>query len=252
MDYNQQKPKFTPVHSSAENMSFGIRLHVFGDFACFTRPEMKAERCSYDTITPSAARGLLEAIYWKPQIRWAVDKIHVLRPIKFTSIRRNELGGKMSLDSAASAMKDPTKWIGTYIEEDRQQRGALILRDVGYVLEAHIEIVRERCDQTPDTSDVDLNAKHVSIFTRRAEAGQCFHQPCFGNREFSASFELLQPTQALPASTLIEKNRDLGFMLHDCTYRPSKKAGDNPVITPKFFHAVMLDGCIKVPAFNKK
>src|ERR1044071_5462188 len=120
-------------------MGYGIAIRVRGDFACFTRPEMKVERVSYDVITPSAARGILEAIYWKPEIRWVIDRLHVLKPIRFTNIRRNEVGCKVSADSAAGAMKSGRGRLGLYIEEERQQRAATVLRDVEYAIEAHFD-----------------------------------------------------------------------------------------------------------------
>jgi len=126
-------------------MSFGIRLHIWGERACFTRPEMKVERVSYDVITPSAARGILEAIHWKPAIRWAVDRIHVLRPIRFESIRRNEVGNKLSPTNVRKAMKaGSTAGLATYVDEERQQRASTVLRDVAYVIEAHFELTERR------------------------------------------------------------------------------------------------------------
>jgi CRISPR-associated protein Cas5d len=122
-------------------MAYGIRLHCWGDFALFTRPEMKVERVSYDVITPSAARGVVEAFYWKPEIRWVVDRLHVLRPVRFTSQRRNEVGAKIPANAAAKAMRDGRGNLGLYVEEERQQRAALLLRDVAYLIEAHFEIV---------------------------------------------------------------------------------------------------------------
>ena len=125
-------------------MSFGIKLHLSGDFACFTRPEMKVERVSYDVITPSAARGILEAIYWKPQIRWIIDRIHILKPIRFTNLRRNEVGAKASTPSAAAMKGETVAAVGILIEEARQQRAATLLRDVAYLIEAHFEILDHR------------------------------------------------------------------------------------------------------------
>ena len=122
-------------------MSYGIRLEVWGSYACFTRPEMKVERVSYDVITPSAARSILEAIYWKPQIRWHVRRLHVLAPIQFTNIRRNEVASKISARTAATAMKAGSGNLGLNIEEDRQQRAALVLKDVRYGIEADFEVL---------------------------------------------------------------------------------------------------------------
>lgn len=152
-------------------MTYGIRLLVWGERACFTRPEMKVERVSYDVITPSAARGILEAIHWKPAIRWHIDRIHVLKPVRFESIRRNEVGGKLSPASVVKAMKAAsTASLATYVDEDRQQRAATVLRDVRYLIEAHFELTGRA---GPD----DSVGKHLDIFNRRARKGQCFHAP---------------------------------------------------------------------------
>jgi CRISPR-associated protein Cas5d len=217
-------------------VSFGIKLHIWGDYACFTRPEMKVERVSYDVITPSAARGILEAIHWKPAISWVVDKIHVLKPIRFESVRRNELGSKISARNVGAAMKaKSTEGLHTLIEEDRQQRAATVLRDVGYIIEAHFVL-------TPKADASDTEAKHISIFNRRAASGQCFHQPCMGTREFPASFALIEEAQSLPATELSEadQSRDLGWMLHDIDFAHGN--------TPYFFRAKLEAGVINVPA----
>jgi CRISPR-associated protein Cas5d len=220
-------------------MAYGIKLHIWGEYACFTRPEMKVERVSYDVITPSAARGILEAIYWKPEITWAIDKIHVLKPIRFESIRRNELGSKVSARNVATAMKGKTTGgLHILIEEDRQQRAATVLRDVAYVIEAHFEVNRST---TTETASGDSHAKHISMFNRRALSGQCFHQPCMGTREFPASFALIDGSDLLPVSELQEadQNRDLGWMLHDIDF-----ANGN---TPYFFRAQLRAGAISIP-----
>ena len=160
----------------------GIKLHIWGDYACFTRPEMKVERVSYDMITPSAARGILEAIHWKPAIRWVIDTIHVLKPIRFESIRRNEVGSKISASKVCGGMKrKTTEDLYSLIEEDRQQRASTVLRHVGYIIEAHFEL-------TEQAGADDNVGKHLDIFNRRARKGQCFHQPCMGTREFIAHF----------------------------------------------------------------
>ena len=217
-------------------MAYGIRLLVWGERACFTRPEMKVERVSYDVITPSAARGILEAIHWKPAIRWSVDRIQVLKPIRFESLRRNEVGGKLSPASVGKAMKaGRTEGLITFVDEDRQQRAATILRDVAYVIEAHFELT-EKADAS------DSVGKHLDIFNRRARKGQYFHSPCMGVREFPANFQLLEPGVAEPvADDALQGERDLGWMLHDIDF-----ADD---MTPHFFRAQMLDGLIEVPPF---
>lgn len=215
-------------------MSFGIKLKVWGDYACFTRPEMKVERVSYDVMTPSAARGILEAIYWKPAIRWVIDRIHVLNPIRFMNIRRNEVASKIPLRNVKTAMKDGQSPLELFIESDRQQRAAMILRDVDYVIEAHFEYVGGE-----DQND----GKHLDMFNRRAREGQCFMQPYLGCREFPAHFRLLENGESVPASQL-RGNQDLGFMLHDIDFPDD--------MTPHFFRAEMNEGMIAIPPFQAK
>lgn len=217
-------------------MSYGIRLHVWGERACFTRPEMKVERVSYDVMTPSAARGILEAIHWKPAIRWVIDRIHVLRPIRFQSFRRNEVGAKVSTVTAARAMHSrTTARLGLIVEDKRQQRATLFLTDVAYVIEAHFEM-------TDKAGPEDSPAKHLSMFNRRAAAGQCFHRPCLGTRECAADFALIGPGEPLPDNLLPQdqRNRDLGWMLHDIDF------ADNA--TSRFFPARLTDGVLDVKA----
>jgi CRISPR-associated protein Cas5d len=212
-------------------MAYGITLKVWGDYACFTRPEMKVERVSYDVITPSAARGILEAIYWKPGIRWVIDRIHVLNPIRFDNIRRNELGGKLAIRNVTTAMKDGRSPVEVFIEEERQQRAAMVLRDVAYVIDAHFDF----------TGGEDNNpAKHKEMFDRRSAKGQCFHHPYLGCREFPAQFE---PAEEIPPTTHKGK-KDLGWMLHDIDFDDDMKA--------RFFHAVMQDGTIEIPPLEGK
>lgn len=221
-------------------MSYGIKLHIWGEYACFTRPEMKVERVSYDVITPSAARGILEAIHWKPAIRWQIDRIHVLNPIRFESIRRNEVSSKVSLNNVKKAMRaKSTQELFILSDEDRQQRAATVLRDVAYVIEAHFE-------PTSQASADDNAGKHLDQFKRRARKGQCFHQPCMGTREFAAHFALLDDDHTWPVSSLSEtdKNRDLGWMLHDIDFA----AGN----IPRFFKAELKGGTIDVPGFHSE
>ena len=214
-------------------MTFGVKLHVWGDYACFTRPEMKVERVSYDVLTPSAARGILEAIHWKPAIRWTIDRIHVLKPIRFENLRRNELGHKISPANVRKAIQQGEPGtLHAVIEDDRQQRATTLLRDVAYVIEAHFDFT--------DAADADdTGAKHLSMFNRRASKGQCFHRPYLGTREFAADFELV--TGDIPTSVLHEdqRNRDLGWMLHDMDYSSG--------MAPRFFRAVLRDGVVEVP-----
>ncbi|GAB2727234.1 type I-C CRISPR-associated protein Cas5c [Halomonas garicola] len=219
-------------------MTYGVRLHIWGERACFTRPEMKVERVSYDVITPSAARGILEAIHWKPAIRWCVDRIHVLKPIRFESLRRNEVAGKLPASTVSKAMKtDRVDDVAYYVDEHRQQRAATILRDVGYVIEAHFEFT-ERADKS------DTPGKHLDIFNRRARQGQCFHMPCMGTREFPANFSLIEDDAEMPtADDQLNGQFDLGYMLHDIDFANGK--------VPHFFRASMQDGVIEVPPFQE-
>lgn len=218
-------------------MAYGIRLMVWGERACFTRPEMKVERVSYDVITPSAARGILEAIHWKPAIRWVVDRIQVLKPIRFESIRRNEVGGKLSAVNVRKAMRaGRIDGLVSLVEEDRQQRATTLLRDVTYVIEAHFEL-------TDRAGTDDTEGKHLDIFNRRTRKGQCFHAPCLGVREFPASFQLLEEGSVAPeVDASLRGERDLGWMLLDIDF-----AAD---MTPHFFRALMRDGLIEVPPFR--
>lgn len=210
-------------------MAYGVKLKVWGPYACFTRPEMKVERVSYDIMTPSAARGILEAVYWKPEIRWNVRRIHVLNPIKFDNIRRNELGNVLSALNIKKAMKDGKTELSVFIEDDRQQRAALVLKDVSYIIEADFEILSG--DNNP--------LKHKEMFERRARKGQCFNTPCLGCREFSAAFELVE--DEVPASEL-KGEKDYGWMLHDIDFENGME--------PKFFRAKAVDGIIDVPSFR--
>ena len=212
---------------------FGIKLKVWGNYACFTRPEMKVERVSYDVMTPSAARGMLEAIYWKPAIVWIIDRIHVFKPIKFDNVRRNELSGKIPLRNVTNAMKDGVSPVETFIEEERQQRAAMVLKDVEYIIEAHFKFTG------PDDNN---EGKHLDIFNRRAREGQCFHRPYLGCREFPAYFSLVEGD--IPKSELFGE-RDLGWMLNDIDFKNNMEA--------QFFRAVMRDGVIEVPSvFGKE
>lgn len=221
-------------------MPYGIRLKVSGEHACFTRPEMKVERVSYDVMTPSAARGVLEAIHWKPAIRWVIDAIHVLEPIRFQSIRRNEVGHKAPAGKIRTAMNRGTlDGLALIVDEDRQQRASTVLVKPAYVIEAHFEL-------TPKAGGEDSEGKHLDMFNRRAARGQCFHQPCLGTREFAARFNLLSPDAPLPqptersASLGFGEPRDLGFMLWDIDH----EAPDRPSM---FFRAILDEGVVRVP-----
>lgn len=217
-------------------------IEVWGDYACFTRPEMKVERVSYDVITPSAARAVFEAIFWKPAIQWKVKKIEVLNPIRWISVRRNEVGKLMS---------DKSKQI--FIEEDRQQRAGLFLRDVAYRLYAEMEFINpknRKINETPDElkdqeeetilKSTENPGKYNAMFERRAKKGQCFNQPYLGCREFSCNFKLI----AVPENETkrpIEETRDLGFMLYDMDFTDEKDP------KPMFFRVQLVQGVIEVP-----
>ncbi|WP_457575754.1 type I-C CRISPR-associated protein Cas5c [Desulfomarina sp.] len=212
-------------------MAYGTTLKVWGDYACFTRPEMKVERVSYDVMTPSAARGILEAIHWKPAIRWIVDRIHVIRPIRFDNVRRNEVAGKISKANPSTTMRSGKPLF--YLVDDgdnRQQRASTVLRDVEYVIEAHFEL-------TDKAGPEDTAGKHLAMFQRRAKKGQFFHQPCLGCREFPAFFELLE--KHIPASFYQGQEKELGYMLLDIDFANN--------MTPMFFKAVMKDGIVTPP-----
>ena len=189
-------------------MAFGIRLKVWGDYASFNRPEMKVERVSYDVITPSAARGILEAIYWKPEMSWVIDRIYVLKPIRFTNVWRNEISSKIPTKGktgVTNVMKTGQGNLGINVasQNQRQQRAAMILQDVCYGIDAHI-IVHKTSDDTGRPIHKP-EAKHLDTFRRRAARGQCFHHPYLGNREFPASFEPADEFPECPVSLKGEK-----------------------------------------------
>ncbi|MCX7698424.1 MAG: type I-C CRISPR-associated protein Cas5c [Candidatus Goldbacteria bacterium] len=227
-------------------MGYGIKLKVWGNYACFTRPEMKAERVSYDVITPSAARGILEAIHWKPAIKWIIDKIHVLNKIEWTNIRRNEVSGKIPEGNIKKAICGEEVELYQLITEDRQQRASLILKNVAYIIEAHFEM-------TEKAGKSDTPEKHYNIFLRRAREGQCFHRPYLGCREFPAEFELLEDDAKLPESFYKDKDEiDFGWMLYDLDFKGEKEIGIYEEITPKFFRVKMKKGIINVSKLIKE
>lgn len=211
-------------------------LEVWGDMACFTRPELKVERVSYDVITPSAARAIFESIFWKDAIRWEVTKIEVLNPIKWTAIRRNEVGAV-----AGKNIKS------IYIEEKRQQKNALLLKDVRYRIYAKLIFipVRDRKNMKHDPGSDENPGKYNAMFERRAAKGQCFNQPYLGTREFAASFRLIDKN-AEDLRPAIDKNRDFGIMLYDMDFSDIKN------VQPMFYRAKMVQGVIMVPAYNSE
>jgi len=208
-------------------------LEVSGDFACFTRPEMKVERVSYDVMTPSAARAVFEAIFWKPAVRWRVRKIEVLKPIHWINLRRNEVGAVVSVRNVQTAMNGGGSVLALNIEDERQQRAGLFLRDVAYRIHADMEVRAERADQSAPE-------KFRAMFERRAAAGQCVNQPYLGCREFAARVRYVADPAVEPAP--IAETRDLGWMLHDLDF-------SNPADPqPRFFRAQLANGVVEVPA----
>lgn len=207
-------------------------LQAAGEYACFTRPEMKVERVSYDVITPSAARALFEAILWKPAIRWRIRRIEVLKPIRWINLRRNEVGAVIPTGSVQQAMQAGSGDLALYVEDERQQRAGLFLRDVAYRLHAEL-VVRNG----------EPRQKYEEMFLRRAAKGQWVNQPYLGCREFAADVRLVESDSAQPAP--IDESRDLGWMLHDLDFTNLASP------QPRFFRAQLQAGAIEVPAFEE-
>jgi CRISPR-associated protein Cas5d len=218
-------------------MARGVRLRVWGEYALFTRPEFKVERVSYDVMTPSAARGILEAIHWTRSITWVIDRIHVLNPIRFETIRRNEIGEALSAAEVEQAMAlgDPSRLQicvdGQGKDGDlRQQRASTVLRDVDYVIAAHFK-------RGPAWDEADSDGKHLDQFKRRASAGGCFHRPYLGCREFPAHFQLIDHEATLPLPRDPDAlTKRLGWMLYDLDYANGR--------TPIFFDAYLDKGVL--------
>ena len=214
-------------------MSFGFKVEVWGDYACFTRPELKVERMTYDVPTPSAMRGLLEQIFWHPGLSYVIDRIHILNEIRYTNVRRNELKSKALASSMRSAVngKAPIPHIDRV--SDIQQRASVILTDVHYVVECHFEL-------TPAANETDNVGKFCDILKRRLTKGQCYSQPYLGTREFAANFRAWPKGQEIQGHYSGTGERDLGLMLYDMDYR-------NPEdIVPMFFRARMVNGVVDV------
>lgn len=214
-----------------------ISLEVWGDYACFSRLEMKVERVSYDVMTPSAARGLLESIYWHPGLRWVVDRIHVCAPIRFTNLRRNEVKSTASARTARTVMERGKGALYLVTSQDIQQRSAMLLRDVRYVIDAHF-------DMTDQAANSDNAGKFQDIIKRRIRRGQFYSQPYFGCREFPAQFQACEAPPPCPEE--LKGVRDLGYMLWDLDY------SDPENIAPLFFRAVLRDGVLEVPARSSR
>jgi CRISPR-associated protein Cas5d len=208
-----------------------LSVRISGPLACFTNPALKVERFSYDVMTPSAARGVLEAICWKPAIVWRVDRIKVLRPIDRIAIRRNEVNSRVSTDNAISWMRGDTRPASYFADEDRAQRNMVALRDVDYVIEAHFEL-------TPKAAAGDNVRKFEEMFLRRVEKGQCFQTPYLGCRELVGEFR-----SADDHPPAIGESRELGRMLHDIDF--------GPPVRPVFFQAALQQGVVEVPPWEQ-
>ncbi len=211
-------------------MGMGVKVRVWGDYALFSRPELKVERYSYDVMTPSAARGILEAIYWHPGLKWVIDKIHVKNPIRFTSVRRNEVKSKISASNVLSVYNGADKPLYLSTKEEIVQRASMVLTDVEYVIEAHFEM-------TEKANATDNPGKFKDIMMRRLKRGECYHMPYFGCREFPANFALCEEEKIKTAFEQIPE-KDLGLMLFDMDYT------DENNISPMFFRAVLRQGVL--------
>lgn len=213
-------------------MGVGVKVKVWGDYALFSRPEMKVERCSYDVMTPSAARGILEAIYWHPGMAWKIDRIYVMKPIQFTSIRRNEVKSTLSANTVLPVYNGVNKELYISTKADIVQRASLLLTDVSYVIEAHFEM-------TDKAKASDNPGKFKDIIMRRLKRGGCYHNPYLGCREFPANFCLYEDAEITTAYDVVEE-KDLGFMLYDMDFSNP----DN--IQPMFFRAIMKKGVLNL------
>ena len=211
-------------------MARGVKIRVWGDYALFSRPELKVERCSYDVITPSAARGILDAVYWHPGMKWVIDKIYVKKPIRFTSVRRNEIERKISASNVMQVYNGAKKSLFLSTKADMVQRASLLLCDVEYVIEAHFEM-------TSKANKTDNPGKFKDIIMRRFRRGECFQMPYFGCREFPANFCLCEEENIKTAYEDVEE-KDLGYMLFDIDYT------DKNDLKPMFFRAVMKKGVL--------
>lgn len=212
-------------------MSHGVRVRVWGELALFSRPEMKVERCTYDVMTPSAARGILEAIYWHPGMRWIIDRIYIRKPIQFTSIRRNEVKSKVLASNVLTVMNGGDKPLYISSKEDIVQRASILLREVDYVIEAHFEM-------TEQANASDNPGKFKDIIMRRLKRGECYHAPYLGCREFPANFEAFE--EETVDTVYNGETKDLGYMLFDFDYSNQED------IQPLFFRAALKDGILDV------
>lgn len=233
----------------------GWCLEVWGDYACFTRPEMKVERVSYDVITPSAARAIFESILWKPAIRWNITKVEVLNPIRWISMRRNEVGKVIPAPTEKQMSGALGVPMGLFVEDERQQRAGLLLKDVRYRIYGYFDFIEPKDRECHSGSDDKMywadgaersevvrldetEAKYAAMFERRAKKGQCFHRPYLGCREFACDFRLIEnPHEDI--SIPIQHTADLGYMLYDMDFSENKNSP-----APLFFRAKLIDGVL--------
>lgn len=208
----------------------GILVEVWGDYALFGRPEMKVERVSYDMITPSAARGILDAVYWHPGLRWVIDKIYLMNQIEFSNVRRNEVSSKISHNKVRKAMNGGQETLYISTASDIQQRASTLLKNVRYIIEAHFEI-------TKAAGERDNEGKFYAIAMRRLRGGQCYHQPCMGCREFPANIRLYESEEEIQTAYQ-NIDMDLGYMLYDMDF------SDPSDIQPMFFRAKLKKGVL--------
>lgn len=236
-------------------MSYGFKIIVDGDYACFSRPEMKVERVSYDVPTISAIEGLLKSVYWKPPIEYVVDQIVVFNPIRFTNVRRNEVKNKLSYQSIRGQMNGNDTNPTIYTSEDRTQRGAMLLKDVRYGIAFHFNLTGQK-----STHEGECQEKHYNIILRRLKNGQYFKTPVLGCREFPAkSIHLVDSFDLLQVSDELAGNVDLGYMLYKMAFRdkgiPVNKDWDNPkfsdVADAIFYRPHMIDGVINVADYKE-
>ncbi|MCD8180084.1 MAG: type I-C CRISPR-associated protein Cas5c [Firmicutes bacterium] len=236
-------------------MSYGFKIMVKGDYACFTRSEMKVERVSYDVPTPGALEGLLKSIYWKPAVRYVIDKIVVMNPIRFVNIRRNEVREKVSLTHVKKKMKGGDAEPEIYTKSCINQRGGMVLKDVCYGIEFHFEMTNIRSDREDESKE-----KHYNIIMRRLKNGQCFRQPVLGCREFSvSSIELVDDFPYEQISPELKGDTDLGFMLYRMNFKDNGRPKNDDWEAKKFSDAAdasfyrphMVDGVIDVKKYRE-
>lgn len=239
-------------------MSYGFKIIAEGDYACFSRPELKVERVSYDVPTPGALEGMLKSIFWKPAIRFCIDKIIVFNPIDFINIRRNEVKDKVLMKDIEAQMKGVEKDACIYANESRSQRASMILKNVKYGIEFHFEMTGIKSDNEQENDE-----KYYSIIKRRLENGQHFRTPCFGCSEFPVrSITLVDEfdMNLVSSSVLAMGDYDLGFMCYKLFFNdkgiPVNGDWDNPKFSDsasaKYYHPHLVNGVIDVAKYRRE